>query len=59
MALLEARVKEEMALTEEKKKEEMNLLAETFATRETALNQELASLRQAETNLSKRLHNKG
>ncbi|XP_068504340.1 uncharacterized protein [Phaseolus vulgaris] len=59
VALVEARAKEEMALAGEKKKEEMTLLAQTFATRKIALNRELASLRHAETDLSKRLHDKG
>ena len=47
-----------MALVEAKAKEEMALLARTFTTRKTALKQELASLRQAEKDLSKRLHDK-
>ena len=50
----EARV----ALVEAKAKEETTLLARSFATRETALKQELASLRQSERDLSKRLHDK-
>jgi len=50
----EARV----TLIETKAKEETNLLARAFATRETALKQELTSLRQAEKDLSKRLHDK-
>jgi len=52
------RIKEELTLAKEKKKEEMVLLARTFAIRETALEQELASLRRVEKDLSKRLHDK-
>jgi len=50
----EARV----ALVEAKAKEETTLLARSFATRETVLKQELASLRQSEKDLSKQLHDK-
>jgi len=45
-------------LVETKAKEEMTLLARAFTTRETALKQEFANLRQAEKDLSKRLHDK-
>jgi len=47
-----------VALIEAKAKEETNLLAHAFTTRETSLKQELTSLRQAEKNLSKRIHDK-
>ena len=45
-------------LVEAKAKEETTLLACSFATCETALKQELASLRQFEKDFSKRLHDK-
>jgi len=54
----EVRVKEQVALAEAKAKEEMALLARAFTTCEIALKQELASLRQAEKDLSKWLHDK-
>ena len=47
-----------VALVEAKAKEETTLLARAFATRETALKQELTSLHQAEKDLSIRLHDK-
>jgi len=47
-----------VALVEAKAKEETTLLASAFTTRETALKQELAILRQAENDLSKWLHDK-
>ena len=50
----EARV----TLVEAKAKEETTLLARSFATRDTALKQELVSLCQSKKDLSKRLHDK-
>jgi len=50
----EARV----ALVEANAKEETTLLARLFATRKTALKQELACLRRSEKDLSKRLHDR-
>jgi len=50
--------KARVALVEAKAKEETALLACSFDTRETALKQELASLRQSKKDLSKRLHDK-
>jgi len=47
-----------VALVEVKAKEETTLLTHAFTTRKTALKQELTSLRQAEKDLSKRLHDK-
>ena len=58
VALVKAKAKEEKDLAEEKKKEEMTLLARAFTNCETALKQDMASLRQAERDLSKRLHDK-
>jgi len=59
LALVEAKAKEDLMLAEEKKKEELAQLARIFTTRETALEQELSSLRQFEKDVKKRLFDKG
>jgi len=52
------RTKVRVALVEAKAREQTALLARAFTTRETTLKQELTSLRQAEKDFSKRLHDK-
>ena len=59
LARVEAKAKEDLALAEEKKKDELALQARVFAARETALLQELSSLRQSEKDIKKRLFDKG
>jgi len=59
LALVEAKAKEDLALAEERKKDELAQLARAFATRETALEQELSSLHQSEMDVKKRLFDKG
>jgi len=53
-----ARMKEEFALVEARMKEELAQQALVFAMRETALTQELSSLRQSEKDSKRQLHDK-
>ena len=59
LALVEAKAKEDLALAEEKNKEELAQLVLIFPNQETALDQELSSLRQTENKIKKRLFDKG
>jgi len=59
LALVEAKAQEDLALAEEKKKEELAQLVQVFTNHETALGQELSSLRQSERETKKRLFDKG
>jgi len=56
---IEARMEEKLALVETRMKEELAQQARVFAIRETALTQELSSLRQSEKDTKKQLFNKG
>jgi len=56
---VEAKAKEDLALAEEKRKDKLAQQARVFATRETALMQELSRLRQSEKDAKKRLFDKG
>jgi len=59
LALAEAKAKEDLALAEEKKKEELAQLVLIFTNCETAMDQEITSLRQSEKETKKRLFDKG
>ena len=59
MSQAEARMREELALVEARMKEELAQQARVFAIRETALTQELSSLRQSKKDTKKQLFDKG
>ena len=54
----EAKAKEDLAMAKERKKEELTQLVQIFTNRETALDQEISSLRQTEKEVKKRLYDK-
>jgi len=59
LALVEAKDKKDLNLEEEKKKEELAQLVLIFTNQETALDQEISSLRQTEKEIKKRIFDKG